>query len=100
MAPRISLAAVALLLIVFSIVGQGDMPASDPIWYGNIAHDPAAVFAGTETHPFVMRIGLTMPLALFYQLFGVSPWTTNLPCLLAALGIVAVVYAAAPTPRA
>jgi 4-amino-4-deoxy-L-arabinose transferase-like glycosyltransferase len=47
-----------------------------------------------------MRLGLTGPIALFYRRFGVSALATNLPCLLAGLGIIAIAYAAAPTPRA
>ncbi len=84
--------------------GQPDFVASDPLWYSEIAHrmsvDAASVFATHELHPFVMRIGLTGPLALLYKLFGVSAATTNLPALLAALAILFVIYAAMPTPRA
>lgn len=47
-----------------------------------------------------MRIGLTVPMAVLYRVFSPSPVVTNLPCLLAALGVVLVVWAAAPTPRA
>ncbi|HEY5951210.1 MAG TPA: hypothetical protein VIV40_37215 [Kofleriaceae bacterium] len=99
--------ALVLALLVETIIywlGQIDFVASDPLWYANIAHgiavDPDTVFSGTQTHPFVMRIGLTLPIALAYKLFGVSSITTNLPCLVAALGITAIVYAAAPTARA
>lgn len=85
-------------------MGQRDFIAADPLWYASLAHnlsvDPAAVFAGHETHPFVMRIGLTMPLALLYRVFGVSTFVSNIPTLVADLGIVTVVYAAAATPRA
>jgi hypothetical protein len=84
--------------------GQPDFVASDPLWYADVAHrmsvDASSVFASHELHPFVMRVGLTGPLALIYALFGVSSSTTNLPALLAALAILAIVYAAMPTPRA
>ncbi len=99
--------ALVLALIIESaalIAGRGDFVASDPLWYANIAHQlsisPAEVFASHDTHPFVMRLGLTVPLAILYRAFGVSTLVSNLPCLLGALGILVVVYAAAPTPRA
>lgn len=83
---------------------QIDMLAADPLWYAEIAHrlavDPAGVFASHETHPFVMRIGLTIPLSLMYRGFGVSLLVTNLPVLFSELAIVTVAYVAAPTPRA
>src|SRR5262249_15594309 len=64
-----------------------------------IAVDPGHAFAAPTNEPFVMRVGLTIPLALMYRAFGVSSFVTNLPCLLAALGIVAIAWAAPPTPR-
>jgi hypothetical protein len=86
------------------VASQGDIPTADPLWYaviGNrIAIDPSEAFAAPTTHPFEMRIGLTVPLAGLYRVFGVSTLVTDLPCLLAALAILLVVYAAAPTPRA
>src|SRR5580698_7629083 len=85
-------------------LAQGDYVAADPLWYASLAHsisiDPASVFGHGEAHQFVMRVGLTMPLALLYRLFGVSALVSNLPCLIAANGIIATVYAAARTPRA
>ncbi len=96
---------VALVLETALIVAsQGDFVPADPLWYadlGNqIATDPGAAFAAPLNHPFHMRVGLTVPLALFYRMFGVTTLVTNLPCLLAALGVLLVAYAAAPTPRA
>jgi hypothetical protein len=86
------------------VVGQRDFIPADPLWYASLARslsvDPASVFAGHDTHPFVMRIGLTMPLALLYRVFGISTFVSNIPTLVADLGIVTVVYAAAATPRA
>ncbi len=97
----------ALLALTLVCVGamcaaaQGDFVASDPVAYAEIAHRLASGGeAFTTRHPFEMRIGLTVPVALFYKLFGVSVFVSNLPCFLAALGIVIVAYAAAPTPRA
>ena len=102
--PWIALVAALVVETVIFFVTQTDFLAADPLWYADIAHrlsvDPAAVFAQHEIHPFVMRIGLTMPLALFYRVFGVSTLVSNLPCLLAADGILVVVYSAVSTPRA
>jgi hypothetical protein len=102
--PWIALVLALILESLVLVVGRGDFVASDPLWYASIAHqiavDPSAAFASGETHPFVMRIGLTVPIALLYRAFGVSTLVSNLPCLLAALGVLLVAYAAAPTPRA
>jgi hypothetical protein len=96
-------AAMGLEIAVYLAV-QGDFTASDPLAYAVIAHDisehPARSFAAPSNHPFEMRIGLTVPLALLYRMVGVSTPVTNLPCLAAWLLILWVVYAAAPTPRA
>ncbi|MBA3451591.1 MAG: hypothetical protein H0T42_00680 [Deltaproteobacteria bacterium] len=93
---------VAELIII--IASQGDFAASDPLWYADIAHhislDAGEFFTSPPRHPFQMRVGLTLPLSLIYRVFGVSLLTTNLPSILAALGVMLVVYAAAPTPRA
>jgi 4-amino-4-deoxy-L-arabinose transferase-like glycosyltransferase len=97
------LLALAIEAVVF-FVGQVDFVPYDPLWYADIAHqlstDAAEVFATHDTHPFVMRIGLTVPMAVLYRVFGVSPLVSTLPCLLATLGVVLVVYAAGPTTRA
>jgi hypothetical protein len=102
--PWIALVVASAALCALFALGQPDFVASDPLWYAEIAHRmsvaPASVFATHELHPFIMRVGLTGPLALIYALFGVSSSTTNLPALLAALAILAVIYAAMPTPRA
>lgn len=102
--PWIALGLALILESVVLVVGRGDFVASDPLWYADLAHgiavDPSSLFAMHDTHPFVMRIGLTLPLAALYRVFGVSTLVSNLPCLLAALGVLLVVHAAAPTPRA
>jgi hypothetical protein len=102
--PYLALAgAIALHAFIF-VTGQLDLAAADPLWYASVAHrivdDPAGVFASGDTHPFIMRVGLTMPVALLYRLFGVSTLVTNLYMLICAIGILVIVYAAAPTPRA
>lgn len=95
--------ALVLETVVF-VVGQGDFVASDPLWYADLAHrisvSPADVFGAPSNHPFEMRVGLTLPLALLYKLFGVSVLVSDLPGLFAALGVLLVGYSAAPTPRA
>jgi hypothetical protein len=82
---------------------QRDLAASDPLWYASWAHDlafrPGHLFEAHNNYPFVMRLGLTAPIAVMYRLFGVSTLVTNLPCLIAGLACVAIAYAAAPTPR-
>jgi hypothetical protein len=102
--PGFALLLACVIATLLFVVGQGDFVASDPLWYADVANDlsrnPREVFATHENHPFVMRIGLTIPLALLYRLFGVSTHVTNLPCLLSVLTILLVVFMAAPTPRA
>ncbi len=101
--PWLALVATLAAYTIIYVLGQGDFVASDPLWYADIAHtlsvEPSTVFTPAELHPFVMRIGLTVPLSLLYRAFGVSTLVTNLPSLVAALGIVLVVYAAATTAR-
>jgi len=91
-------------MIALFAEGRPDFVASDPLWYASIARQletaPKSLFALHDLHPFVMRLGLTTPLAVLYRLFGVSDVTTNLPALLAALTILIVVYTTASTPRA
>ncbi len=88
--------AVALLLEACVLVrGQTDLIASDPLWYAVIAHDiahGAQVFTATELHPFVMRIGLTVPLAGLYRILGVSTLVTNLPAILSGLACLVLLY--------
>ncbi|MEJ7597510.1 MAG: hypothetical protein WKG01_06330 [Kofleriaceae bacterium] len=102
--PYLALALAMLFETIVFVAGQVDFVASDPLAYADIANriaeDPREAFAAPSNHPFEMRIGLTLPLALLYRAFGVSTLVTNLPCLFGALGILMVVYAAAPTPRA
>ncbi|HEY5925002.1 MAG TPA: hypothetical protein VIV11_25145, partial [Kofleriaceae bacterium] len=102
--PWLALVLALVAEIVIAVVGQPDFVLGDPLWYAAVASDLArdfgGVFSPAETHPFVMRVGLTVPVALFYKLFGVSTLATNLYPLIAALGVTVVVYAAAPTPRA
>lgn len=82
---------------------QQDLQASDPMWYAGwayrLAHHPADMFRMHNTYPFVMRLGVIGPVALGYRLLGVSTLATNLPCLLAGLAILGIVWAAPSTPR-
>jgi hypothetical protein len=101
--PWIALVAALIIHTALWLAAQRDLAAADPLWYATwadkLAFHPAELFAAHNTYPFVMRLGLTGPIALAYRLFGVSTLATNLPCLLAGLAIVAIAYAAAPTPR-
>lgn len=85
------------------VAGQGDFPASDPLWYAAVANRVAergvAAFSPAEKHPFVMRVGLTVPVALAYRAFGVSKTSTNALAIAAALAITLVVFAAMGSPR-
>jgi dolichyl-phosphate-mannose-protein mannosyltransferase len=102
--PWLALIAVLAAHVALWLAVQRDIATADPLGYSFHAHrlafEPAQVLAAHETHPFVLRLGLTAPIALLYRLFGVSPLATNLPSLLAGLGIIAIAYAAASTPRA
>jgi hypothetical protein len=102
--PWIALVVALVAICMLFVFGRPDFVAADPLWYAGIAHsisvDPWSVLAPQEIHPFVMRIGLTVPLALAYRAFGVSGIVTNLPSLIAAIGVLLTVYAAATTPRA
>jgi len=87
------------------VKGQGDFVASDPLWYADIAHnistgDFQLVFSPTDHHPFVMRVGLTVPLAGLYRLFGVSTLVSNLPAILSGLACIVLLFLVAPTRRA
>ena len=89
-------------LLAMMVAAIGDYPASDPIWYAQIAnrlaHAPDALH-GISSHPFEMRVGLTVPLAVLYRLLGVSPLVTTLPSILAALGALVIAVTAQRTPR-
>jgi hypothetical protein len=83
---------------------QRDIAANDPLSYAaygyQLAFHPAQLFASHDTYPFAMRFGVIGPIAIAFRLAGVSTVTTNLPSLLAGLGIIAIAYASAGTPRA
>lgn len=102
--PWLALALAMASLIALFLAGQADLPWSDPLRYATLAHgiatDAGAVFASPGNHPFVMRIGITAPLALLYRVLGVSSFVTNLPSLAGGLGVLAAGYAATSTPRA
>lgn len=102
--PWVALVVVLVVELAVLVAAQGDFIASDPLWYADLAHrisiDPASVFAAPSNHPFEMRVGLTIPLALLYRMFGVSTLVTNLPSVLSVLVVTLAVYGAAPSPRA
>jgi len=100
--PWLALIAAMIVQTVAFFVAQRDIAAADPLWYAvnafRWATSPGDLFA--DNHPFVMRVGVTGPVALAYRTAGVSLWTTDLLCLVACLMILGVVYAAMETPRA
>lgn len=102
--PWIALVAALVVETIVFVCGQRDFVPADPLWYATnanqLAVDPHSLFALHDSHPFVMRLGLTVPLSLLYRVFGVSAFVSNLPVLFAAFGLTAVIYAAMPTPRA
>lgn len=73
--------------------------ASDPGAYSlNAFRISQGTYWGAATnHPFDHRIGVSLPVALAYKLFGVSLLSTNLLPLLACLIIIAVIWLALPT---
>jgi hypothetical protein len=83
---------------------QRDLATADPLYYARHAHDLAFdrshLSSNGDDVVFAMRLGLTVPLGLLFRLFGASLVVTNLPSLFAGLGIMAIAYAAASTPRA
>jgi hypothetical protein len=83
---------------------QRDLATADPLYYARHAHDlafhPSHLSSEPDDVVFVTRLGLTVPLALLFRLFGASLVVTNLPSLFAGLAIMAIAYAAASTPRA
>jgi hypothetical protein len=102
--PWLWLAGGLAIVAAVLVAGQGDFVASDPLWYADISHTVAhggwGVFSPAEVHPFVMRVGLTLPLAMIFKVFGVSTLTANLPALLSGLACILLAYLAVETPRA
>ncbi|HEX3479619.1 MAG TPA: glycosyltransferase family 39 protein [Kofleriaceae bacterium] len=102
--PWIALAVALVGHAALWLAVQRDIHTADPLYYASNAHDlafhPAELLATRDHLVFVMRLGLTAPIALAYRLCGVSTLATNLPCLVAGLAILAIAYAAATTARA
>lgn len=73
----------------------------DPLAYAHIAHqiNQGTFVAASQNHPFFQRIGLTIPVAAIYAVWGVSPRLTNLVPLLATLGMATCVWLALPDAR-
>lgn len=102
--PWIVLAIAMVVQVALFIAVQRDLMTADPVSYATNANDLAfhssELFARRDNHPFMMRLGLTAPIALMYRVFGASPFVTNVIGLLAGLAIMAIAYAAVSTPRA
>lgn len=101
--PWIVLAAALVVQAGLFFAIQRDLSTADPLYYARYAHDlafrPSELFAKRDDLVFTMWLGLLVPLALLYRMLGASLVVTNLPRLFAVLGIMAIAYAAAPTPR-
>jgi hypothetical protein len=95
--------AVVVQVAVFVLVPR-DSPTDDPLAYAENAHaiatDAPGYFTQARTHPFAMRLGLTVPLAAIYRTVGAGPLSTHVLSLFASIAILAAVHAAAPTVRA
>lgn len=101
--PWLALIAALAVHTALWLAAQDDLSPFDPLWYadsaGKLAFHAGALFVPHNGSPFATRLGLLAPIALAYRLVGVSALATNLPCLLAGLGVHAIAYAAVPTPR-
>lgn len=76
--------------------------ASDPGAYSlNAFRISQGTYWGSATnHPFDHRVGVSLPVALAYRVFGVSLLSTNLWPLIACLIIFAVIWLVLPTLKA
>jgi hypothetical protein len=91
------------LLVLFWVQVDPYLEASDPWLYARDAWrlaDGKFFVLSDPHHPFTHRLGLLVPVAALYRLFGVSERSSLLFPLLCALGIIAVVLSALSTPRA
>jgi hypothetical protein len=95
--------AMAVHTVLFLAV-QRDLSTADPMYYArhgyDLAFDPSHLSSKREDMVFVARLGVTVPLAVLYRMFGASLIVTNLPSLFAGLAIMVIAFAAASTPRA
>jgi len=94
---RLVLLSAAVLFAALWALYPQEFVASDPWAYSSRAY---AILTGPDfgpNHPFSHRLAVTLPTALFYGLFGVNIWTTDLWPLCASLLILAVVWTALPT---
>lgn len=92
----------ALLFIAIWLLSPQRLITSDPWGYSQIAFQisQGELLSADPGNIFVHRLGTTLPAALFYNLFGVSLFTTNLAPLLSALLILASIWYVLPSRSA
>lgn len=98
---RLRLCCVLLLFVLLWTVYPHQFIASDPWAYSYNAWRIARgeFFCNPGNHPFSHRLGVTLPVALCYAVFGVSIRTTHIWPLLAGLLLVITVWSALPDER-
>ncbi len=82
--------------VVFWFVYPQEFIASDPAAYSARAYAISHGLNFGNSDVFSQRLGITIPVALFYSTLGINILTTNLWPLLAALLIIATVWTALP----
>lgn len=87
---------VLLVYVAFWFVYPQEFIASDPGAYSSRAFTIIQNFSFGNGDVFDQRLGVTIPVALFYSTLGVNILTTNLWPLLAALLVIVTVWLALP----
>lgn len=90
---------VLLLYFTLWIVCPQEFSASDPWSYSKRAYAISQDFNFYSSHVFSHRLGVTIPVAFFYSVFGVNIITTNLWSLCAALITIMTVWLALPDDK-
>lgn len=85
-----------LLFVLFWLYLPQAYIASDPWAYSSRAYSIMENLDFGKGHVFDHRIGLTVPVAIIYKLFGISITTTNLIALLSIIVIFITLWAALP----
>lgn len=98
-ANRYLFALFVLLFLAVWLISPQRLITSDPWGYSQIAYliSQGDLIAAGSGNIFVHRLGATLPTGLFYYLFGVSLFTTNLAPLLSALLMLALIWYVLPT---
>jgi len=86
---------ILLFVLVWLYLPQAYI-ASDPWAYSSRAYSIMENLDFGKGHVFDHRIGLTIPVAIIYKLFGISITTTNLIALLSVITIFITIWVALP----